>query len=125
MKTASLLLAAGITTALFSSSCKDDDTIFCTEEFRTIGVYVEGGPLDDWYTERASNGEVIRPDNSDFVGTYHVVLDDLYTQTLKGKTETFHFIGVMQNQEVVRGTFQIGADDCHIFKVSGPDTLRI
>lgn len=125
MKTAHFFFALALVAAICTLGCKEDTTVFCTEEFRTIGVYVAGGPLDDYYTERASNGQIIRPNNTDLVSPYHVVLDDSHKELLTGNTETFYFVGTMQGQEAVRATFLIGADACHIFKVSGPDTLNL
>ena len=103
-------------------SCKDDE-IFCTEEFRTVGLEITGAVLDDHFTIRVSNGDTLR------VGTvffdFYPVLDDSFQPELENKEEQFSFIGIIADTIAVFEPFVIEADECHIMKVSGVDRVEL
>lgn len=104
---------------------ENPNATFCTEEFRTVGFFVMGTSLDDSYTLRDSTGEKITFPPNPWSSSYFFVVDDSFHPQLKFRSETFTFIGLKNGQEIVRQPFEIGGDACHIFKISGPDTLKI
>jgi hypothetical protein len=117
--------------ALFFTACEKckDPGIICTEEFRMIMLKIESPvktpvTLDSFYTLRVSNGERIRPQQGMQPG-YYVVLDDSYQPRLKGKEEDFRFSGWRGGQQVVNQAYRIAADNCHISKRSGADSVTV
>jgi hypothetical protein len=104
---------------LFSCT-KKDDGMACTMEFRTVQIRVIGAPLDDFYTIRVQTDDTLRHEHfSPGETDYYTVLDDNFQSILKGKTETFRFVGIRNDLEVVNEPIVIGADACHINYVSG------
>ena len=107
--------------------CANDDPIdiVCTEEFRTIGVTITGGVLDEFYTIRVSNADTIRhSDNQVFEGFYPV-LDDSFHSEIMNSEETFDFVGLIGDQIVVDEEYVIAGDDCHISLVSGKTEIDL
>lgn len=94
----------------------------CTQELRYVSTTIKnvlGCPivLDDYYTIRSGTQEMIRCKG--FVGhkgEYPVVMDD-YKDKLTNVQDEFIFIGIKNGKEVVRRTFTIRADCCHIYQV--------
>ncbi len=123
-----IFLFLSILFSMFFYSCKEEDKpIMCTEEFRTVGINVNGDSLTNYYTIRPFNNDTILPTNS-FQGVYenyYVVLDDSYRANIANKQETFIFIGFINDSIVVNEEFIIKADDCHIEKVSGKETVNL
>lgn len=109
------------------SSCEifSDDGLICTEEYRTIGIEVTGGTLEDHYTVRVSNGDTIRFASEFVFDNWYPVLADDYQEKLEGRTETFRFEGWIAEQIVVQEDFRIRADQCHIELVSGNTEVTI
>jgi len=110
-----------LTLGMVLVSCvKKDDVLVCTMEFRTIQVRVIGAPLDDYYTIRMKTGDSFRVESLDSDQTeFYPILDDNFQSILKGKTETFRFVGIRNDIEVVNEPIVIGADACHINYMSG------
>jgi len=115
--------------ALISSCDKCEDEIVCTQEFRSITIRLDNGTqmpvtLDEVYTLRQGSTQKIiftQP----FTNGQYIVLDDSYHSSLKNQEADFRFIGVKSNQVVVDQTFKIRGDDCHVYKVSGPDNVLV
>jgi|GEM_PF-813070 len=108
---------------LAACSGKDNkDEIICSDEFRIVGVTVTGGELQDFYTVRSSTNDTIRySDNQDYpMGRWYPVLDDSYQILLEGIEDDFYFVGILDGVKVINQHFIIGADRCHIYKLSGP-----
>lgn len=126
MKTLFVLFITGV---LISACTRCGDEIICTDDLRMILLNVQGtgeqtGILDSAYTIRQSTGEKIRYPQPLGPGHY-VVLDDTYQPELRNQEDMFRFIGWKNNAIVVNEEFIIGADNCHIFKRSGADSIRI
>ncbi|MBA2745391.1 MAG: hypothetical protein H0U44_04120 [Flavisolibacter sp.] len=129
MKKIPFLLLTILFMAFLSSCTKCDPDFVCTQEFRSIIVNLqnaEGHPvvLDEAYTQRAGSTQNIvfsQPMND---GSY-VVLDDSYHSSLVNSEADFHFIGKKNNQVVVNQIFRIAADQCHINKKTGPETIVV
>lgn len=121
---------------LFSFQCNDDRNgscgrdVICTMDFRSVGITVtdkdgKGVKLDEAYTVRQSTGDVIRdtqPVNDN--GVYNV-LSDNYQKELQNQRDIFTFIGMLNGAEVVRESFTISADCCHIDYVDGNREVTI
>ena len=119
------------TMAMFSSceKCGEDQEI-CTEEFRRINIFLDNSTqmpvtLDEVYTLRGTSTQKLLFDQSGNEEGHYVVIDDSYRSDLKNAEDNFRFIGVKNNQVVVDQTFKIAADQCHVFKKSGPDSVLL
>ena len=105
-----------------------DDPIACTEEFRSIGLEISGDSLTEFFTIRELSGDTIRIGEGPYhYGTtrFYPVLNDGYQRLLQNRSEPFRFIGKINDSLQVDQPFQIGADQCHIFKVSGPTRITL
>lgn len=123
-----LLSIAVLLMFLLSCSSDDDPTaINCTEEFRLIGVKITGAEPDDFYTIRVETGDTIRFTDDDTypLVNWYPILDDAYQVILEDKVEQFQFVGEINNVEVLRENYAFGADQCHIYKVSGPQSIDL
>ena len=99
----------------------------CTDDFRMITLVIKHSSgqlavLDSSYTVRVNTGEKIRPQQNMGMG-YYVVLDDGYQPILKNREEDFRFVGWKNNIIVADQVYRIGADNCHIYKKTGLDSL--
>jgi hypothetical protein len=116
-----LFLLAGL------SACENDldsKQIYCTDEFRSIVIKVSGDPLTDHYTVRLSNSDTIRRQQMGEPQTqWYTVLNDTYQRKLANKQDVFRFIGKRGDVIVVEEDYLIGADECHVYKVSGKDEI--
>lgn len=104
---------------------KDCNDVICTEVFAMVTAEVPGtagAPFDEVYTLRVGTGEKIKPEQGGQPGTY-VVLDDSYWQQLANRQDTFRFIAIRAGKQVINEPYVIGADCCHIHKVSGASVI--
>lgn len=100
------------------------DGVMCTAMFAMVNITVTDSvgnivKLDDAYTLRLSNNSTIRTANNSTPDGSYTVLDDSYQKQLVNATDSFRFIGIKNGKQVVKETFVIGADCCHINKQSG------
>lgn len=111
---------------LLSTTCEQkkcpEDTI-CTMMFAAVSLEVldagnSPAVLDEVYTMRVGTNETIRPQQHGQNGQY-VVLDDSYQKKLANAADTFYLVGMKNGQKVVNEPLVIGADCCHVRKVSG------
>jgi hypothetical protein len=139
MKKASLILSVLIAAFLLQAhSCHKDKRDYpsvcgnpvCTEIFKAVMVTVKdsnGDPvkLDESYTIRLYNDEIISgPGGNPDQGTY-VVVDDNFISSLMNKTEGFRFIGKKNGVTVVDEVYQVTGDCCHVNKDTGKDEVII
>jgi hypothetical protein len=68
--------------------------------------------------------ETIHPANTGMDDSY-TVLDDSYLKQLMDNADSFRFTGTKNGKEVVNEVFVIGADCCHINKVSGNESVTV
>lgn len=100
----------------------------CTEEFRMVNLQVRSSShqpviLDSAYTIRAGNAERI---TYPAMGAgYYTVLDDSYQPKLKRDKDQFTFYGFLGGVKVVEEVYSISADNCHIRKEGGKDSVAI
>lgn len=108
-------------------SCSKEESVICTEEFRFIGLNVEGDSLNDFYTIRQKTSDTLRFNQSvvfpDY--TWYVILDDSFSETLKNSKETFTFFGLINDSIVIREDYLIEADECHISRENGPNKITL
>lgn len=111
----------------FFFSCSKEAEVICTEEFRFIGVNVEGDSLSDYYTIRQKTADTIRFDQSVVFPDYiwYKILDDSFSKTLKNSSETFTFHGLVRDSLVIKEDYVIEADECHISRETGPDLISL
>ena len=110
---------------LFLSACDvNKNDVICTEIFAMVTIDVTGGELDEHFTIRTSTNDTIRPYHYYFDGTF-TVLDDNYLSELRNSKDDFVFVGVINNQVVVSEEFVIKADECHVVKVSGVESINL
>ncbi|WP_138475759.1 hypothetical protein [Dyadobacter bucti] len=116
-----LLFFAGL------NACQNDldsKQVYCTDIFIGIRIKVSGGPLTDHYTVRMSSSDTIRrPESTDPQTQWYTVLDDNYQRKLANQEDVFRFIGKRGDVIVVEEDYVIGADECHVYKVSGKDEI--
>lgn len=122
-----VILTIATATILTSCICKPGDLDICTQELRTIMINVttpahHPAALDSAFTTRA-NGEKITYQYQG--GGYYTVLDDTYHAKLKNNRDNFTFHGYRGGVKVVQEPFVISADNCHIRKVSGKDSVVV
>lgn len=115
---------------LFSSCMRDSDDCICTQEFRTVTVFVideNNKPVDSLVTT-ITDEEGKKYDVSDppFFPGYYPVMHDGYVNDFSVVPKKILFEGIKDSLSA-SGEFLINTDECscHINKVSGPDTLIV
>ena len=89
-----------------------------------ISVNIEGVVLDQTYTIEETTGDtVLATMGPAFQDTYYVILDDSYQAQLENDERTYRFIGIQQDSTIITEIYEIGADDCHVYKASGLDEI--
>lgn len=111
------------------SSCRmcdkgDCSVVACTDDFRAVSITLtdaQGTPvtLTDYYTIRESTQENIRDNGANTEDGRYNVLTDSYQPSLVNQQDRFTFVGIINGNEVVRETFTISADCCHIDYITG------
>ena len=125
---------------LFQSCMKgdevDDCNGICTEEFRTITIEIkdaEGNPvaLDSFRVINTANDNELSTgmNASEFdyfreIGTYPI-FSDLYSQEFRKREITINFKGFIDEVEIVNENYEVGADCCHVYYISGEGELQI
>ena len=127
-----LVLTCLVICLLVMYSCTDDDDdCLCTMEFRMITVVVVDEMnipvLDLTTTVKDDSGKVYDFYNDPLIFPGHyIVMDDNYAVELTIQPKRFHFTGV-KDSLTINGEYFINTDECncHVKKVSGPDTLLL
>ena len=126
-----VLLIVSIPLILWKQCSDDPDDCMCTEEFRMYFVTVVdslGNPVDSLLTTitndrgKEYNFEGYTPPPF-MPGAYFVMMDGYQGDFSRGTGKIF-FKGAKNNLEVT-GDYLFNTDKCrcHVYKVSGPDTL--
>jgi hypothetical protein len=115
-----LIISFLLLSNLLMHSCKEES--ICTEEFSMIGLVLPDSALDDHYTIQMETGDTLRFNTYQY-DHWYAVLTDQYRDDLKNKSALFQFEGIRKQKVVVKELFEIGADHCHIYKISGKDSL--
>jgi hypothetical protein len=130
-----LVMTAGCVEERLDDSRDCPPGIACTEIFLSIPITVvdsQGAPvsLDEYYTTRVETGEKIDLQNAESdsmrktTGKYPVLNDNYVRKILRSGTE-FEFIGKKSGKVIVRETYEIGHDCCHITLISGNNTVTV
>ena len=109
-------------------SCSKD--INCTLSYNSVGVIIKNSSvqpigLDDYYTIKLSTGEKMNLKSAEFdslrgtVGKYPILADGQKDMTEKCGTD-FEFTGIKNGNKIVKRTYKIGHDCCHV-KILGGD----
>ena len=122
------LILAAIFIVVQSCDSDPDESIVCTEEFRTIGVNITGVDLTAFYTVRTSTEDTIRLQKfgTDLLSDFYPILDDSYLPKLENDQDTFVFYGFESGAITpkVEEQYVIKADQCHIELVSGKTEIN-
>lgn len=98
----------------------------CTEEFRIVSLEIIGGELDAFHTYREKTGEhLILSESASVFENFYPVLSDNEHKLIVNSEEYFIFNGYINEELVVSERFLIGADECHIFKITGPNSVSL
>lgn len=82
--------------------------------------------MNNYFTIRKTTGDTIKIDNSNgFSNNYYPVLNDNFQPLLLNKTEAFVFYGIINDSIVIKESFLIKADACHIDYVSGNTEITL
>ena len=123
-----------LTTALLS--CKHDDNrqncsgeLVCTEIFVSIIIDVldsEGEPLQlDAYTlTNLDTEETLNLPQLTLQPRYPIANDSML-DSLPPEGHRIEFVGIIDGVEVVRQTFLVGHDCCHVVLMEGPTTIQL
>jgi hypothetical protein len=111
--------------AVRQASCEG---VVCDKRWVSIVVTVrnaEGQPvqLDEAYTLVSKTRERLPQDQQRNNQGHYMLLNDSYRKQLENKVEEFTFVGMKDGAMVVEENYQIGADCCHVKKVSGKDVV--
>lgn len=83
--------------------------------------------LNLYYTIRLSDYDTIyyypNDTHSAYSFGFYQVIDDKYQSILENKTESFNFIGFLNDSMIINELYEVSADECHIYKVSGKDKI--
>jgi hypothetical protein len=112
-------------------SCYRDESILCTSEYRMLTISIRNSAsnpvhLTSYFTRKVSTGEIFNYAAEDpyldslnrLDGVYFLFNDSGMGFTAKSGT-AFEFHGLIDTAEVVRETYIIGNDGCHVNLVSG------
>ncbi len=121
--------------ATVASSCNDDDlqncsgNLVCTEEFRTVYVEVvdnNGEPitLDAYTVTNLDTETAVVLDPTPWVNSYPIA-DDSMLDELPKDGQRIELVGTLDGEEVIRETFLVGHDCCHVILLEGTTTIQL
>lgn len=100
----------------------DDAALFCTEQFVTLTLQINGEAPTSFYTLRIATSDTLRIP-SYFENYYPIVDDGIVSSLERDRLEEFVFVGE-RSTDTIREVFEIKSDGCHVIKVSGPDLIN-
>jgi len=113
-----IITCIGVTSCEFQPPPKS-----CTDIFKMVNLTITGQQLDSFYTIRISSNDTIR--NQKEGEDYYPVLNDRYQDALANSQDSFQFVGLINDSIVVVEPYVFGADDCHIHKISGKESIQL
>lgn len=100
----------------------DDAALFCTEQFVTLTLQINGKAPTSFYTLRIATSDTLRIPS--YYENYYPIVDDGIVSSLeRDRLEEFVFVGE-RSTDTIREVFEIKSDGCHVIKVSGPDLIN-
>ena len=120
----SILGATLILGAVFATGC--DPNVYCTQEFRQFEVTVVGAQPTRVYTVDLTTGDTLfNQHNAGYPAAKYGVGSDFMMQTQGvNTTRTYSFVVEHAGGTPCVVPFVFQSDECHISKVSGPDTVQ-
>lgn len=106
------------------ASCETINPIACTEEFVSVRVEVSGAELGKTYSFTADK-DTLHQASQPLFENFYTVADDMNQDELEGKEVNVTFHGYIGDSLAVEENYVIGADKCHIFKVSGKEKIEL
>lgn len=105
------------------SACEPQ--IYCTQEFRMFDAVVQGTVPTQVYTVDATTGDTLRNQHQGgYPSSLYGVGSDLLIQHQGyNTTRSYLFVVERVGQAPCITPFVFASDNCHITKVSGPDTI--
>ena len=107
---------------LLTTSCKPEEPVFCTQEFRSISVLVNNDSVVRAFVIDQKLKDTLV---SNLWNNQCTVADDgvVFNRLKSGEKRNFtlHAVGKLGGK--VTGDFQISRDQCHIILVTGPTEL--
>lgn len=121
--------------AMAMLSCNDDDlqncngNLVCTEEFRTVLVNVvdmdgEAVSLDSYTVTNLDTDTPLTFDPIVWIDTYPIA-DDSMLNELPKEGQRIEFVGLLNGEEMIRETFLVGHDCCHVILLDGDTTIQL
>ncbi|MCI4667504.1 MAG: hypothetical protein MRZ79_05030 [Bacteroidia bacterium] len=106
------------------SSCDLVNPPECTLDFRSVVVEVNGAQLSKTYTI-AGQADTLHKNENPVSGNFYTIIDDNNQSELENSEMDVVFHGYMGDSLAVSETYEVGADECHIFKVSGKNIIEL
>lgn len=128
-----LLTTVTLSLILWRQCTNDPDDCLCTEEFRMYFVTIVdtlGNPVDSVYTiitnELGKEYDFSVYSTPPFANGAYIVMTDGYEKDFLIGQKKIFFVGKKDSKETF-GEFLFRTDKClcHVYKISGPDTLII
>jgi len=114
---------------LFTFSCGKDEqrecSGICTEEFRIITVSItdaENNPvlLDSISITDLTNNRILElNDNQILEGGIYAIFNDNFSQEYRNQEISLFFQGFQEENLLVEENYEVGADCCHVYHISG------
>ncbi len=103
--------------------------LVCTEEFRTVLINIvdgDGEPvsLDSYTVTNLDTEQVITLDPILWIDTYPIA-DDSMLDDIPKEGQRIELVGNLDGEEVVRETFLVGHDCCHVVLLEGETTIEL
>lgn len=114
-------------------SCNDEDDcqgdLVCTEEFRTILITVvdtdgEAVTLDSFTVTNLDTDTVLDVEGVQGLDGYPIANDAMFNEIPKDG-QRIEFVGLLNGAEVIRETFLVGHDCCHVILLEGNTTIQL
>lgn len=119
------ILSAGFALILLSlSSCDLVNPQACDLQFVSITVEISGADLNQTYTITDQTDTLHVGDNLEF-GDFYTIVSDSNQDELEGDEIEVEFHGYIGDSLAVVEPFTVGADICHVYKVSGKDKIEL
>lgn len=131
----------GVRTAIDPSNCATDVEVpnidcnddACTKELVTIWVEVldqdgNGVIFDEFSLTNLDTGEEIQINsyiNYAIVAGNYIIAEDQMFESVEQQGTCIEFRGSINGELIVRQTFLIGHDCCHVVRWAGPETIRL
>lgn len=105
------------------TSCDLVQPVMCTEQFEVIGVEITGQDVDQTFT--LTGTDTLQNTTTSFSENTYTVIDDSNQGYLEGQEVEVVFHGYLDGSLVIKETYVVGADECHVYLVSGKTKIEL